>query len=74
MSTIRRWFCRMLNCHALCNGHEAKPLPPVPPSVSAKEEQYREASHEMRNAVADLQGVVKRVTNAFDVLADRWDR
>lgn len=74
MNTIRRWLCRMLDCHALCEGAKAEPLPPVSEEVSKKQREYQEASHEMRNAVAELQGAARRFTTAFDALADRWDR
>lgn len=75
MMYIRRWLCRMLDCHALCGEQqEQEPLPSVSPEVDEKEQAYREASHEMRNAVVELQGAAKRYISAFDALADRWDK
>lgn len=70
--SFRRWLCDIIGCHY--GEKDVAQMPtPLPPELEQKDRAYREASHEMRNAVVDLQGAAKRYMTAFDILADRWD-
>lgn len=71
--SIRRYLCQLFDCHAICPQDDEHPPRTLPPELIEKEQRYREASHEMRNAVMELQGAARRVTTAFDELARRWE-
>jgi hypothetical protein len=69
--SIRRWLCNLIGC-SYDEKNPAKSPPPIPERLEQKERAYRDASHEMRNVVAKLQGEAKQ-RSAFDQLARRWE-
>lgn len=77
MNRLHRLLCRWIGCHSDKTQPSPPrspehPPPPPPQGIDDVERAYREASHEMRNAVVKLQAAAHGYTTAFDEVARRW--